>query len=71
MGGPIDITERQKEILILITTNPKISRRDLAKQLNINVSAMQDHFDLLKKKGVLIRIGGTRGYWQVINWNKE
>ena len=32
---------------------------------------MQDHFDLLKKKGVLIRIGGTRGYWQVINWNKE
>jgi hypothetical protein len=32
---------------------------------------MQDHFDILKKKGFLIRFGGTRGYWQVINWNNE
>ena len=71
IGSPIELTERQKEILLLIANNTKISRRDLAIQLNINVSAMQGHFDNLKKKGVLTRIGGTRGYWQVAGLDKE
>jgi len=70
-GFEIKLTERQKEVLHLIANNAKISRRNLAKQLNINVSAIQEHIEILKKKGVLTRIGGTRGYWQVIGLNME
>ena len=69
IGFEIKLTERQKEVLLLIANNAKISRRNLAKQLNINASAMQEHIEILKKKGVLVRIGGTHGYWQVIGLN--
>ncbi len=41
--------------------------RNLAKQLNINVSSIQDHIEILKNKGVLVRLGGNRGYWKVIS----
>ena len=67
MGGPIDdLTDRQKEVLGLIENDAKLSKRKLAKLLNINVSAVQDHIALLKEKGIIIRIGGTRGSWKVL-----
>ena len=66
IGGSIDrITERQKEILLIIKDNPKISYRNLAEQLNINDSAVKKHIEALKENGFLTRIGGTRGYWEV------
>lgn len=61
------LTKRQKEILNLIKVDKKLSRRKLAKILEINVSAVQSHIDILKEKGVLIRRGGTRGHWEVLN----
>ncbi len=71
IGGPIgdeiELTERQKEVLLLIASNVKISMRNLAKQLNINVSSIQDHIEILKNKGVLVRLDGIRGYWKVIS----
>jgi|GEM_PF-1337289 biotin operon repressor len=33
--------------------------------LNINESAVQKHIDKLKEKGILVRKGTTRGYWQI------
>jgi ATP-dependent DNA helicase RecG len=75
MGGPIDnegilqaaqLTIRQVEVLEIIRSNAKISRRKLAEQLEINVSAVQGHLDLLKEKGVLTRKGGTRGIWAIL-----
>jgi ATP-dependent DNA helicase RecG len=74
-GGPIDnegilqaaqLTIRQVEVLEIIRSNAKISRRKLAEQLEINVSAVQGHLDLLKEKGVLTRKGGTRGIWVIL-----
>ena len=65
IGGPISLTERQEELIKLIRANPTISRRRLAKELNINPSAVTKHLDALKDKGVLRRIGGTRGHWDV------
>ena len=66
MGGPIDdLTDRQKEVLSLIENDAKLTIRKLAKLLNINVSAAQEHIALLKDKGIIIRIGGTRGYWRI------
>jgi ATP-dependent DNA helicase RecG len=66
IGGQIDLTDRQKEVLEVIRKNNKLTRADLAEILNINQSAAQSHFDALKAKGVIRRIGGTRGYWEIL-----
>ena len=53
IGSPIDnLTDRQKEVLKIIEEHNKISKRKLAEQLNINVSAAQAHLDILKEKGI-------------------
>jgi len=68
IGGPMqeeEVTEKQGEVLQLISEQPQLSRRKMAEFLNINVSAVQKHIEKLKEKGVLKRIGGTRGHWKV------
>src|SRR5690554_4218626 len=66
-GGQIggQITESQRNVLLLIQNKPQITRQALAKELQINPSAVQKHIENLKAQGVIERIGGTRGYWQV------
>jgi len=67
IGSPIDnLTDRQKEVLKIIEEHNKISKRKLAEQLNINVSAAQAHLDILKEKGLIRREGGTRGFWEIL-----
>lgn len=67
IGGPIEsLTDRQIEVLKLIEEDNKLTIRKLAEKLGINVSAAQGHLDLLKEKGIIERIGGTRGYWRII-----
>ena len=69
IGGPIggNLTDRQKEVLEFFLIDNKLTKRKLANKLNINISAAQAHIDNLKEKGVLVRVGGTRGYWEVKN----
>ena len=67
IGGSIaELTERQKEVLNIIVKDNKISYRVLAEQMKINESAVKKHLEILKDKGHIERIGGTRGYWKVI-----
>ncbi len=67
MGGTIvQLTNRQLEVLELINVDNKISIREIAKKLHINVSATQAHLDALKEKGILSREGGTRGFWKIL-----
>ncbi len=66
MGGSVDLTNRQKEIVSIIRGNSKISYRAMASILKINESAVIKHLNTLKTKGFLKRIGGTRGYWEVL-----
>lgn len=71
IGGPIgspieDLTDRQREVLELIKEDHKLTKRSLAEKLGINVSAAQGHLDILKEKGIIERIGGTRGYWKTL-----
>ncbi len=71
MGGIInELTERQIEILKLIEKDNKISYRAVAEKLKINRSAAQEHFDILKSKLIIERVGRTRGYWK-INYEKK
>ena len=66
IGGQINISQNQKEILNYIIKNPKITRTELSKNLNINPSAIQKHLDKLKSEGIIRRIGKTKGYWEII-----
>ena len=71
MGGPInDLTDRQKEILELIIENNKISYRAIAQKVGINASAVLKHLNTLKEKGIIARVGGTRGYWKILEPKK-
>ena len=45
-----ELTEKQQTILRIIKENPKISRKELVKELNINPSAVQKHIEKLKQK---------------------
>ena len=64
IGGAM-LTERQQEVLSLISKNNNISYRDIAKFMNINQSAILKHIETLKRIGIIERIGGTRGYWKI------
>ena len=64
-GQILELTQRQNEVLAIIIKNNRISRRNLAKQLNINESAVLKHIEILKEKGYIERIGGTRGFWKI------
>jgi ATP-dependent DNA helicase RecG len=66
IGGAIDLTERQSEIIERIRVNPQITYRKIAELLEINDSAVITHIRKLKQKGVLKRVGGTRGHWEVL-----
>ena len=68
IGGQIGegaITDRQLELLELIKENPAITRKQISNKLDINESSVSKHLDALKQKGVIERVGGTRGYWRV------
>ena len=68
IGGAIggaNLTARQNEILKIIQDNSSISYRNIAKQLNINESAILKHIAILKNAGIIERIGGTRGFWKI------
>ncbi|WP_320113215.1 winged helix-turn-helix transcriptional regulator [Draconibacterium orientale] len=72
IGGQIGgLTERQIEVLYLINGNNKISRKELSEKLKINESAVQGHLEALKKKGIIERIGSTRGYWKILHPKKD
>jgi len=67
IGGPMSsLTQRQNEVLNFLRENNKLTKLELARLLGVNVSASQAHIKILKDKGYVVRIGGTRGYWQII-----
>jgi ATP-dependent DNA helicase RecG len=64
--GGQKLTTKQIVLLDLLKQNPVISRKDIAKKLGINESAVQKRLDSLRKKGILRRVGPDKGgYWQV------
>ena len=66
-GGAIKkITKRQLIVLQLITSNKKIGYRAIAEEMGVNESAVQRHVEILKEKGFIERVGGTRGSWNVL-----
>ncbi len=66
ISSPIHLTERQAQILDLLKNDPGLTKRRIAVLLDINVSTVQEHLNGLKRLGFIARIGGKRGFWQIM-----
>jgi predicted HTH transcriptional regulator len=66
-GEYLKLPARQKDVLILIANNNKITIAKVAEILGINNSAAQKHFEALKTKNIITRLKGDKGgYWNII-----
>jgi len=62
----------QLNVLNTIRKNNKISRKEIAKTLNISPAAVQKHIEKLKLKKIIKRIGPKfGGYWHITNNKKN
>ena len=68
VDGLVDgLVESQQKIVRLIVENPKISKREMAKEIGISSTAIDNNIKSLKEKGLVERRGSDRtGYWEVI-----
>jgi len=66
-GEFIGLPEKQKEVLLFIIGNNKITISEVADKLNIVRSVAQKHIDALKKKGIIKHFGSKKsGYWKIL-----
>ncbi len=71
IGGAVGLTDRQNQIVQLIARDSKMTYRQIAQVLKINDSAVIKHIKALREKGVLRRVGGTRGHWEVLDTDND
>jgi len=56
----------EKAIVSMIESNPSVTQKEMAVQLNLSEVGIRYHTDKLKTKGILQRIGGKKsGCWEV------
>ena len=61
------LAESQRKILMLITENPSVSKREMSEAIGISTTAVDKNIASLKKKGLIKRIGSARGgHWEVM-----
>ena len=60
-----NLPSEQRRICEMIIENPRISVRKLAEVLDVRPRTVEKQLEALKVKGILVRNGGTRGYWEV------
>jgi Fic family protein len=62
-----NLTENQLRIIDQIKLNNKISASKLSEIVGISKRKIEENLAKLKEQGLLKRVNGTRGYWEVIN----
>ena len=61
---PVKLTIRQQEIVYKISQNPSITNRQLAELFHVNEKTIKRDIALLKKHGILTRVGSDKsGQW--------
>jgi len=56
-----------EKIIAIIKENPKISAREIAQNIGLTSRAVEKQIAILRKEGVLKRIGGAKGgYWKIL-----
>lgn len=61
-----DLTKDEKLTLYLLADNPSMSAMEISKVINKSHRTVQRILSKLQSRGVIERIGSTRGYWEVI-----
>ena len=59
--------ETKKRILMEMKNNPGITGQKLSEILDISLTAVEKNIKQLRETGSIERIGGTRGYWKVLD----
>ena len=62
-----NLTENQVEIIENIRLNSKISAVKLSEKVGISKRKIEENLAKLKALNVIKRVGGTRGYWEVLH----
>jgi len=60
-----NLTENQQTIIRSMRADPKVSAAMLAEIVGISKRKVEENVAKLKKRGLVERVGGTRGYWEV------
>lgn len=61
------LAQSQREIMGLVQSDPRISKRDMAERIGISTTAVDKNIASLKKKGLLKRVGPDKGgHWKVL-----
>ena len=60
-----NLTENQQAIISSMKANAKVSAAMLAEIVGISKRKVEENVAKLKKMGLVERVGGTRGYWEV------
>ena len=60
-----NLTANQQAIINSMQANPKVSATMLAEIVGISKRKVEENVAKLKKLGLIERVGGTRGYWEV------
>ena len=60
-----NLTENQQRIIDSMKADAKVSAVALAQIAGISKRKIEENVAKLKKLGLIERVGGTRGYWEV------
>jgi ATP-dependent DNA helicase RecG len=61
------LSQNEKEILMIIRNNPRISISHLSLRVGINIRNIKNNLEKLKNKGLIERIGKPKGgFWKII-----
>ena len=69
VDGLVDgLVENQKKIITLIHNAPRISKKRMAETIGISPTAVDKNIGILKKKGLITRVGPNKGgHWKIMN----
>ena len=60
------VTEAEKQVLIMLTENPRMTYEELAIALKVSRKTISKRVKVLKGMGMIKRIGSaTKGYWEI------
>ncbi|MBP5737590.1 MAG: hypothetical protein J6X38_00700, partial [Abditibacteriota bacterium] len=63
----INLTETEKAVFLLMSTNPHIKREDILTETKIGKGTLDRAIKSLKDKGLIERVGPNKtGYWRVL-----
>lgn len=61
------VTEKDKEVLMLLIEDPSYTYNALSKKLNVSRKTVSVKIKSMKEKGIIERVGSdTKGYWKIV-----